>query len=185
MVDCARFLDEYSEFRDGLLGPDEHRRFEAHLAACSSCARYDRVVDGGTAIFRDLPEIEPSDDFAARLQHRLFHVEEEMRAPGRTASGVPTSAVLSIAAALALAAWIPALRPAPRAYVLPPAAATAPRTDFPALLVAGPLLAHTSVLHPDLEPAALEDRDNHLLFRYYPVGVPISNPVAFNALPAN
>lgn len=185
MVDCATFLDEYSDFRDGLLAPDESRAFEAHLAACSSCARYDRVVDRGARILRELPELEPSEDFAARLQHRLFHAEEEMRAPGRTASGAPTAAVLSIAAALALAAWLPALRPAGGMHVLPAAAARAPGADLPALLVAGPLLAHTSVLHSGLEPAALQERDNHLLFRYYPVGVPISNPVAFNELPAN
>ncbi|HEX2190572.1 MAG TPA: zf-HC2 domain-containing protein [Longimicrobiaceae bacterium] len=181
MVDCARFLDEYSDFRDGLLAPGEHRAFEAHLAACASCARYDRVVEQGAGIFRGLPELEPSEDFAARLQHRLFHVEEEMRAPGRSASGAPTPAVLSIAAALALAAWIPALRPATGIFELPAVAARAPGAELPPLLMAGPLLAHASMLHPD----APADRDNHLLFRYNPVGVALSSPVAFNALPAN
>lgn len=181
MVDCARFLDDYSDFRDGFLAPGEIRAFEAHLAACPSCARYDRVVDRGARLFADLPEIEPSDDFAARLQHRIFHVEEEMRAPGRSASGVPATAVLSIAAALALAAWLPVLRPDSGAYRLPAVSARAPGAELPPLLVAGPLLVHTAVLHRDLEPEALQARDNHLLFRYYPVG----NPVAFNALPAN
>ncbi|HEV2150234.1 MAG TPA: hypothetical protein VGR37_22740 [Longimicrobiaceae bacterium] len=184
-MDCERFLEEYSEFRDGFLPPDESRAFEAHRDACASCARYDRVVQRGARIFCDLPELEPSDDFAARLQHRIFHVDEEMRAPSRSSSGVPTSALLPIAAALALAAWIPVLQSDRGLHQLPPVAARAPYSDLPTLLVAGPLLAHTSVLHRELEPEALHSRDNHLLFRYYPIGVPVSNPVAFNSLAAD
>ncbi len=185
MVDCARFLDEYSEFRDGFLAPEESREFEAHLTSCPSCARYDRVVARGGHIFRDLPELQPSEDFAARLQHRIFHLEDEMRAPGRTFSGVPTSAVLSIAAVLALAAWLPVLQPQDRLYHLPAVMASAPRGEFPPLLVAGPLLAHTTVLHRELEHGISPARDNHVLFHYYPIGVPVSNLVALNVLPVN
>lgn len=186
MVDCARFLDEYSEFRDGSLAPEESREFEAHLSGCASCARYDRVVSRGAGIFRSLPELQPSEDFAARLQHRIFHVEDEMRAPGRSFSGVPTPAVLSIAAVLAMAAFLPVLRPvADELHSLPAVVARAPGADLPPLFVAGPLLAHTAVLHGNLEPPPPHARDNHLLFRYYPIGVPVSNPVALNMLPAN
>lgn len=186
MVDCARFLDEYSEFRDGFLSPEESREFEAHLAACASCARYDRVVDRGAEIFRDLPELVPSDDFAARLQHRIFHLEDEMRTPDRRSSGVPTPAVLSIAAVLAMAALLPVLRPAADGpFSLPAVSARAPGADLPQLFVSGQLLAHTALLHRDLEPDVPSARDNHLLFRYYPLGVPVSNPVAMNLLPAN
>jgi hypothetical protein len=185
MVDCERFLEEYSEFRDGFLSPDEDRAFEAHLDACASCARYDRVVQRGARLLCELPELEPSEDFAARLQHRIFHVEEEMRAPGRGFSGVPTSAVASIAAVLAMAAWLPLLRSGGGLHELPPVAARAPYADHPPLLVAGPLLAHTAVLHGDLEPDALHSRDNHLLFRYNPIGIPVSYPVALNMAAAD
>lgn len=186
MVDCARFLEEYSDFRDCLLAPEQRREFEAHLAACSSCARYDRVVDRGASIFRELPEVEPSEDFAARLQHRIFHVEDEMRAPGRSFSGISAPTAFSIAAVLAAAAWLPVLRsPADSAYRLPAVSAHAPQPEIPVLSVAGPLLAHTAVLHEGLEPADLHARDSHLLFRYYPLGVPVSNPVAFNTLSAD
>ena len=43
MVDCARFLDEYSDYRDGLLPTEVLAEFEGHLGSCASCARYDRV----------------------------------------------------------------------------------------------------------------------------------------------
>ncbi|MBV9774306.1 MAG: zf-HC2 domain-containing protein [Gemmatimonadetes bacterium] len=179
MVDCATFLDLYSEFRDGFLPPDMSRDFEAHLDVCASCARYDQVVAKGTRLVADLPELEPSADFLPRLQNRISDLERETRAPGQTASGTSASAVLSIAAALALAAWLPVLRTGSGPYRLPAVTAGAPDRDLPALFMAGPLLRHTALLHRDLSPAALADRDQHLLFRYYPVGEPIPASVAF------
>ncbi|HEX7243384.1 MAG TPA: zf-HC2 domain-containing protein [Longimicrobiaceae bacterium] len=179
MVDCERFLDQYSEFRDGFLLPEESREFEAHLKACASCARYDRVVSRGTGIFRDLPELEVSEDFGARLQHRIFNLEDEMRASRQGGfSGVPASAALSIAAVLAVTAWLPVLRPGDGLPRLPAVAAHAPESGIPPLFVAGPLLAHAALLHRDPEAAVRPARDNHLLFRYYPGGAPVGYPVA-------
>lgn len=169
MLDCDRFLEEYSEFRDGFLGPEESEAFEAHLRVCRSCARYDHVVRRGAQIYRDLPELQVSEDFMPRLQHRIFHVEEEMKAPGHSASGIPASAVLSIAAALALAAWLPALREEPGLSALPAVAARPPQTAEPQLLVSAPLLTH-HVLHRGHAP----DGDPHLLFGYFPVAAPVA-----------
>ena len=56
MMDCGTFLDGYSDFRDGQLMLPDRVAFEAHLRECASCARYDRVVDGGVKVLRDLPE---------------------------------------------------------------------------------------------------------------------------------
>lgn len=180
MVDCATFLDLYSEFRDGFLPPETSREFQAHLDACPSCAHYDRVVERGTRVFADLPELEPSADFMPRLQDRISDLEREARAPGQGVSGTSMSALLSIATAAALVAWLPALRSGPDPYRLPAVTAGAPQRDLPALFMAGPLLRHTALLHRDLPPAALaSDRDPHLLFRYYPVGEPIPATVAF------
>jgi len=168
MVDCDRFLEEYSDFRDGLLGREEGGEFEAHLRACATCARYDRVVRRGAQLYRDLPELQVSDDFMERLQHRIHHVEEEMRAPTRYASGISASAVLSIAAVLALAAWLPVLRPEPGVPALPAVAAHPPAEGEPRLFVSAQLLAHRVLLHRDEPPAA----DEHVLFEHVPVGAP-------------
>ncbi|HEX2094272.1 MAG TPA: zf-HC2 domain-containing protein [Longimicrobiaceae bacterium] len=178
MVDCARFLEEYSEFRDSILPAGESREFEAHLIACPSCARYDRVVQRGVCLFRELPELQPSEDFSARLQHRIYNLDEEMRRPGRSFSGIPVSAAVSIAAVLAMAAWLPVLRPDSGVPRLPAVSAQAPQPEVPALSMAGPLLAHAALLHRDMELAVLASRDRHLLFRYNPVAVPLGIPVA-------
>lgn len=130
MMDCDTFLDGHSDYRDGLLALPDRVAFEAHLRECDHCARYDRVVSKGVQVLRDRPELEVSDDFMDRLQHRLYHVEDEMAAARRRRSPVSRGA----AAALAAAAGIAALALAPRLFpgasptvtMLRPVAATAP-----------------------------------------------------------
>jgi hypothetical protein len=173
-MDCEEFLNGYSDFRDGLLPFEAAVEFEIHLDACGSCGRYDRVVRHGAELCRDLPEVELSGDFRARLQDRLLDVEEEMRGPARSASGLPASAALSIAAAVALAAWLPAVREGGSPAHLPAVAARAPQPTGE-LLVAGALLAHRALLHREAHPAA---GDDHLLFGYFPVAAPAAVRIA-------
>jgi anti-sigma factor RsiW len=118
MVDCERFLAEYSAYRDGELSWEDREAFDEHLFECASCERYDRVVSRGADVLRDLPEIEVSEDFAARLQHRLYHVDEEEAWAGRRASARQALATLAVAACVAAAAWIPLARQGSGAPVL-------------------------------------------------------------------
>jgi hypothetical protein len=113
-MDCGEFLAGYTDFRDGDLSGERWAAFAAHLAACGRCARYDHVVRRGTELVRELPELEVSDDFQERLQHRLWHVDEETSYAGRRSSAGAAAATLTVAATIALAAWVPlALRQGP------------------------------------------------------------------------
>lgn len=80
---CAAFLARHSAYRDGELSPAEAAAHEAHVEHCASCARYARVLTRGVEVLRRMEEMEPSEDFGLRLQHRLFHVEDEARRPRR------------------------------------------------------------------------------------------------------
>jgi hypothetical protein len=126
MVDCSQFLDGYSEYRDGELPDEVRRQFDAHRAECPSCSRYDRVIDEGVKLYLKCPEVTPSDDFLPRLQHRLYHLEEEMKGPGRRGSGTQAAVTLALAATIAAIAWIPATRSSPQMVELPAVAARAP-----------------------------------------------------------
>jgi hypothetical protein len=126
MLDCSRFLEGYSAYRDGELQESERAAFAAHCASCASCAKYDRVIREGVRLYRSCPEIAPSDDFLPKLQHRLYHIEEEMRGPGRTGSGARAAVTLAVAASIAGLAWVPALRTSPDLYQLPGVVAQAP-----------------------------------------------------------
>lgn len=109
LMTCQEFLVRHAEFMDELLPQSEAARWEAHLAACASCARYDRVIRQGVRILRAAPEVEPSSDFFPRLQHRLYNLEDEMRV-GNRGPGAGAMASLAIAGMLALLAWSPLLR---------------------------------------------------------------------------
>lgn len=83
---------------------------EAHLAHCESCRRYHRVLEDGSSLLRSLPKPELREDFAPRLQHRLYHVQEERSLSEHATSGAPALTVLGIAVLLAAVAWAPMLR---------------------------------------------------------------------------
>jgi hypothetical protein len=111
MMDCGTFLDGYSDFRDGQLMLPDRVAFEAHLRECASCARYDRVVDGGVKVLRDLPELEVSGDFMERLQHRIWHEQDDMAAVrarrARRSSRRVAAAGMAAAASVAAVALVP------------------------------------------------------------------------------
>lgn len=74
---CAAFLACHSAYLDGELSREEEAIHEAHQAACGSCGRYASVLRRGTTVLSDLPEVFPSSDFHQRLQHRLYHVQDQ------------------------------------------------------------------------------------------------------------
>jgi anti-sigma factor RsiW len=137
MMDCDTFLERYSDYRDGLLAAAEYAECDDHLAECAHCARYDRVVAGGVQVLRGLPELEVSDDFMERLQHRLWHEQDDMAAArARRASRAPRRAAgvaVAAAATVAAVALVPGVysRVAPTVTMLPSVAATTPEPAAP------------------------------------------------------
>lgn len=142
MMDCGTFLEGYSDFRDGLLTLPERVAFQAHLRDCASCARYDRVVDGGVKVLRDLPELEVAPDFMDRLQHRLWHEQDDMAAArarrARRSSRRVAAAGAAAAATIVAVGLAPGMyaRLAPTVTMLPSAAASAPEPEAPFRLAA-------------------------------------------------
>ena len=104
-MSCDEFLARHSEYMDGLLPPMVLARLGAHASVCGSCARYDRIIRKGIELARDLPDVQPSEDFELRLQHRIFHMEDARAFQPRT--GAATA--LAVAAAIALLAWSPVM----------------------------------------------------------------------------
>jgi hypothetical protein len=175
MVDCSDFLERYSSYRDGDLDEEDRGGFEAHMRVCASCARYDRVIREGVRLYLDVPELTPSEDFLPRLQHRLYHVDEEMHGPGRTGSGASALLTLGIAVLIATAAWVPALRPKPALLQLPPIAARAPLPPEPLPWIffeRGPLLVRQSPGSSFWGSNVGASRPSDLFFQYSPAGAP-------------
>jgi hypothetical protein len=176
MLSCSEFLEDYSEYRDGVLELRRRIAFDAHLAACPSCSRYDAVVTGGVGELKALPALEPSSDFLDRLQHRLYSLEQETAWwARRDASGTSVGFVLLLVVLIGAAAWLPLMRSQPPVIELPPVAAAPPPRQVPihSLFRSGPLLAPTPA------PAALGTPSvNTLFFQYSPLG---SNVVRYSS----
>jgi anti-sigma factor RsiW len=116
---CREFVARHTDFVDGFLTDPERRRFEVHVAGCSSCARYHAAVVHGCALVRSLPPIAPSSDFQTRLHRSLHALDLGPAGVDRLSGTSGVAASLAIAALIALAAWGPVLRDT----TAPPAAA--------------------------------------------------------------
>src|SRR5213083_865111 len=115
---CAEFLEQYTDFRDGLItAPRELRRFERHLVRCAGCGRYDAAVRRSVLALQAAGTIEPSRDFRRRLDARL---ERERRAAREVQASAGVAAALVLAAALAMLALEGGRRPEVARPVLPP-----------------------------------------------------------------
>lgn len=170
-MECSEFLQRFSEYVDGSLDAESANRFDGHLRGCSSCRRYQQVVEKGAELFRSLDPLEVPQDFRPRLQHRIYHVEDgDTLSVDRTgSSGVTAATALGMAVLLSVAAWSPTLRAPETEVELAPITATRPaqRRPVPAATLTRPL-----VLEP-VAPVGLmrDDRDlwarsHELLFQY-------------------
>lgn len=170
-MECEDFLQRYSEFLDGRMAATDRETFEAHLRGCEDCARYDRVVQRGLFIYRNLPEIESSPDFLPRLRHRLYHIDDAER----LSSGSPlgSAALVAVAAVGLLAfAWLPFATRISVEVELPPVAVEVPEAADrqPSLFDSGPFLtpvtraAPTADWHRTAPSTDLHDLVHHSLF---------------------
>jgi len=125
---CRWFVDVYSDCRDGHLDPDDRRRAEAHLHACSSCRRYDRVIRTGVSVLRaDEGGFIDHTVAVTTVRHRAWELErKEASALGAVGSGISTTGVVLIALLLGGFAWFPLVLSGAPEVEIAPVAAVAP-----------------------------------------------------------
>jgi hypothetical protein len=79
-MDCRAFRKKHVAFVDDFLPAVEMDAMQRHLRMCSRCSRHDTVVRRSLLLVRNLPTIEPSPDFMARLNARLHEIGPVHRA---------------------------------------------------------------------------------------------------------
>lgn len=67
MNDCARFEASIVDFLDASLAPDAQQAHAAHLAGCARCTGTLRAYRHIETSYRELPELEPRPELAARV----------------------------------------------------------------------------------------------------------------------
>lgn len=109
---CSDFLQGFSDYYDGTGSDSVRHEAEEHLQDCPDCLRYLEVYDRGRRLLHSFPEVEVSDDFRPRLQHRIYHLEDGealKRGILGSASGSTAATALGMAVLLVFAAWSPTL----------------------------------------------------------------------------
>ncbi len=75
-MDCTDFRRHHLAYVDDTLPGDVLVAAERHRVECATCGAHDTLVRRSLLIARNLPSIEPSADFSARLEARLREVRE-------------------------------------------------------------------------------------------------------------
>jgi hypothetical protein len=130
-MDCREFREQHLSFVDDTLPGVELVRMQMHLTECDECARHDATIRRSLMLFRNLPRIEPSPDFAKKLEIKL---REAKLADAAAASGSRSrkfAAAVTITSAAMLTYIGVSLRQVdtPQDIVLPPVVAIATSSD--------------------------------------------------------
>ncbi len=151
-------MESFSDYVDDTGAPEVREAALRHRNGCVRCRRYEEVYRGGLRILATEPEeLEVPEDFHPRLQHRLYHVDDE-RALARSAAGIhPSLLVVGAAAVFAALVGVPALLEPDPEVELSPIVVSAPSPRLPSLRIPLP-----SMLPASLSPAALELRGDDL-----------------------
>lgn len=145
-MDCRSFRKHHVAFVDDLLPGEDVVGMQRHLLECEQCAAHDAKVRRALFVVRNLPTLEPSPDFYARLRARIESEQVMAARPVFAARGPGIGAFMGVAAGLVAVGYVTATSlnwTAPRGDVaLAPVVATEPA--FPPSSVANQALV-TSV----------------------------------------
>ncbi len=75
-MDCRTFRQHHLAYLDDTLSGDVMSHAQLHLMHCDTCASHDTLVRRSLMLVRNLPSIEPSDAFSARLAERLAQCKQ-------------------------------------------------------------------------------------------------------------
>ena len=131
-MDCNGFLERFSEFHDG--EATDAGAFEQHMAECAGCRRYADAVKQSLVLLRAVPGVVVGEDFHPRLQHRIYHIQEDLARRRRSASFTRLGVAFAATILLALAVWGPELVRETPQVALPPIVVS----DPPSQRVAAP-----------------------------------------------
>jgi anti-sigma factor RsiW len=155
-MDCRQFRDKHSEYVDARCGNADERAMRQHLGECEACARHDTRVRRGLLLVRNLPRIEPSPDFQARLAARLRSAESV--AQPRWFMRPSFGAFAALAAAIAFVTFVASAtmrRNVPQPIRLQPIIASLPEYEASPSPVATPAFVATVPTGMSVWPAIM------------------------------
>jgi hypothetical protein len=156
-MDCREFSDQHLAFVDDTLPGIELVRMQRHIVECEGCAKQDAKVRRALLLFRNLPSIEPSADFASRLEARLKTCQEDQLA--LTQRNLRRGAIAATLASAIMLGYIGnTLFNQPTTshdIVLPPVVATAPEAELTPITTSAPAIVTSVSAGLTIWPVAL------------------------------
>lgn len=144
-MDCAEFLDSYSDYLDRRLEIHPVSEYGQHIENCPSCREYDRVMQRGLHVFRRLQPPDSTPDFANNLRSRVAEFQHGVEQRQNLTARAATLATLSTTALLVLVT-IPMLRASADTVRLPPVVVEAPNDASSSLWGPAPVFANPPAL---------------------------------------
>ncbi|MBT8335173.1 MAG: hypothetical protein KJO11_01125 [Gemmatimonadetes bacterium] len=167
---CSEFIESFSDYIDENAPQQVLAAARRHRDACPRCQRYEVVYRRGCSVLSQ-DSLEVDEHFHGRLQHRLYHVDDEKALARSTAGYHPVVMVLGTAALVAGLVGVPVVLAPDPEVELSPIVVSAPEARPLGLRIPLPSLLPTS-----LSPAALElegddlwHRPADLFYEYAPV----------------
>ena len=143
-MDCRAFRDNHASYIDQRCSAVEEHEMRQHAQGCVSCARHDTRIRRSLMLVRNLPSVDVSPDFQARLNARLRGMTPPYIAATRPVTSFRSFAV--IAAGIVFVAYLAAeivSRGHPAPIELAPVVATLPEMGNSQLATGGPALVAT------------------------------------------
>jgi hypothetical protein len=127
-MDCRDFQENHFAFVDDMLPGIELVGMQMHLLECEKCAKQDAAIRRSLMLFRNLPSIEPSPDFSARLQQKLDVVRAADMAAVQSGGSRKFAAAIAFTSVVMLGYIGLSLKQVdfPQDIILPPVVASSP-----------------------------------------------------------
>lgn len=156
-MDCREFRDKHVAFVDDTLAGIELVGMQCHIAECECCASQDAKVRRALLLFRNLPSIELSAGFAARLDARLKE-SRNIDHSSQSSQGFRRGAVVAAIASAIMIGYIgTTLYDTGRTshFMMPPVVATLPDADLMPITSPTPAIVASASAGFAIWPAAL------------------------------
>lgn len=163
-MNCDRFIDTYTDYRDGQLDATTRRAVALHLSECDSCSRYDRVLSAGVDLLRSMDVDSDRALSLGRVQRLALDADLEARTALPFVFRRPFAAAGLLAAALFAALTF-----------LPEGMPGTPELELPAVVAVEPLARPGQVpgiqrvpvgLPYEVVPAGYKALSRSLLYQY-------------------
>jgi len=169
LMDCREFRSKHVAYVDDLLAAVDMDGMRAHLGRCPSCARQDTAVRRSLMLVHNLPSIEPSTEFMARLNARLTEIGPAPRYAPRSSLFFTMPAMGTFAAIAAGIGVVAVLSTRLTHYAAPTQMASAPiAAPFDSL----PDLTFANVSAPEITAPEITPLANAAYVAAVPTGIP-------------